>query len=241
MSDTPRVITGVFRDPTGTTYPNARLIWRKTGGVVAQGASVIFDEVVTTTLTGSGALPSGFALVPGRYGVTVQLSEGARVFVLAVPVGSGSLNVSGLVDPAPEVAFSEIIQAVLDAEAAQAAAEAARDTSSAHATAAGNSATAAAGSAIAADGAADASGASASQSAAAAAAAEGFAAAAALVSAVDFLRYVPFARQHANTASADVFVNNANFGGLSNEMNGPDASVAADVMLTGGTIDLGAV
>lgn len=151
MSDTPRVITGVFRDPTGTTYPNSRLTWRKQGGVLGQGGSVIVDEVVETVLTGSGALPTGFALVPGTYRVSVTLSEGVRVFAVAVPAGTAPIDASVLVTEGGVALVHSLSEAVADAEAA--------------AEAASTSATAAAASQSAA--AASASGATASQSAAA--------------------------------------------------------------------------
>lgn len=116
MSDTPRLVTGVFRSPSGQVYPNKTIvIYRRNRKVVAQGSSVVVDDVERTTLNAQGEIE--VSLLPGAYLGRIALEDADRYFEFGVPEGSGGY----LIEDAIENASPFIEPAIV------AAAQAARD------------------------------------------------------------------------------------------------------------------
>lgn len=113
MTDTPRQVTGVFKTPTGSAFPNETLTWfrnpRRTG---SQGGSVIADQIVSCTTDASGAID--FSLVAGDYLVMIRLTDDDRYFRVVVPDDAGPHDVSTLVGDYPQ---HGIIEAILQAGA----------------------------------------------------------------------------------------------------------------------------
>lgn len=116
MSDVPRQITGTLRAPDGVPIKNRTLTWyRADRRTVAQGASVIVDELFRTATDGAGQVD--VAVVPGHYLVLVRLADQDRYFEVGVPEGAGPALIQDLVDTSAPVITPPLV----------AAAEAARD------------------------------------------------------------------------------------------------------------------
>lgn len=115
MSDTPRPLTGILRDGQGTVLPNRSLTWyRVPRKVLAQGSSVIVDELFTTQTDGSGQI-TGTALVPGKYLMRTRLADQDRYVEVSVPEGSGSVNIADLIDTAAPPITPPLVAAAQEA------------------------------------------------------------------------------------------------------------------------------
>lgn len=111
MTDIPRTINGQFKKPDGTAYALKTVTWyRAQRRAVAQGGSVIVDELFSSNINGSGQVT--VSLVPGYYLARIALQDGDRFFELAVPEGTGTLVLADLIDSAaPPVTAVEVEQA----------------------------------------------------------------------------------------------------------------------------------
>lgn len=99
MSDTPRLVTGVFRAPSGQVYPNKTIvIYRRNRKVVAQGASVVVDEIERTTLNTRGEIE--VSLLPGAYLGRIALEDADRYFEFGVLEGSGEYSIEDAIENA---------------------------------------------------------------------------------------------------------------------------------------------
>lgn len=125
MSDTPRLVTGVFRSPSGQVYPNKTLvIYRRPRKVVSQGASVVVDEVERTSLNAQGEIE--VSLLPGAYLARLALEDADRYFEFGVPEGSGEYSIEDAVENAnPFIQPASVAEAQEARDLAQAWAESA--------------------------------------------------------------------------------------------------------------------
>lgn len=115
MSDTPRPLTGILVDGQGAPLPNRSLTWyRVPRKVLAQGNSVIVDELFTSHTDASGQV-TGTALVPGNYLMRLRLADQDRYVALGVPEGSGSVNIADLIDTAAPPITPPLVAAAQEA------------------------------------------------------------------------------------------------------------------------------
>ncbi len=134
MSDLSRLVTGVFRAPSGQVFGGRTVtIFRRERRVVAQGTSVVVDEVERTVLSAAGEI--AVYLVPGSYLARIALEDVDRYFEFGVPEGSGPWAIEAAVEAAtPFVSSASVAAARAEADRAESEAdraEVARDDASA--------------------------------------------------------------------------------------------------------------
>ncbi|HHW33391.1 MAG TPA: hypothetical protein GXX24_04500 [Paracoccus solventivorans] len=130
MSDVPRRITGTMLAPDGQPITNRTLTWyRANRRTLAQGSSVIVDEVFRTATNALGEVD--VSVVPGAYLVMVRLADQDRYFEVSVPEGAGPLLMRNLIDTAAPVLTPPLLIEAQDARdaaiLAKGQAETARD------------------------------------------------------------------------------------------------------------------
>lgn len=130
MSDVPRRITGTMLAPDGQPITNRTLTWyRANRRTLAQGSSVIVDEVFRTATNALGEVD--VSVVPGAYLVMVRLADQDRYFEVGVPEGTGPLLMQDLIDTAAPVLTPPLLIEAQDARdaaiLAKGQAETARD------------------------------------------------------------------------------------------------------------------
>lgn len=114
MSDVPRRITGTMLAPDGQPITNRTLTWyRANRRTLAQGSSVIVDEVFRTATNALGEVD--VSVVPGAYLVMVRLADQDRYFEVSVPEGTGPLQMRDLIDTAAPVLTPPLLIEAQDA------------------------------------------------------------------------------------------------------------------------------
>lgn len=114
MSDVPRRITGNMLAPDGQPITNRTLTWyRANRRTLAQGASVIVDEILRTATNALGEVD--VSVVPGAYLVMVRLADQDRYFEVSVPEGTGPLQMRDLIDTAAPVLTPPLLIEAQDA------------------------------------------------------------------------------------------------------------------------------